>query len=233
MDGDLTAQTKARYNRIALYYDLMESLSERVFKHWRRKLLSHAVGKILEAGVGTGKNFPYYPKGADITGIDIADKMLPFARKRADGLGLAPSLIEGDVQALSFPDNSFDTAVATFVFCSVPDPVLGLHELRRVVKPEGQILLLEHIRIDRPVIGFLMDVLNPIFVHLLGPNINRRTVENVEKAGLLIQSIEHLGPMQMVKMIIARPGKRDKVYSAASLESLSSVSSEKKVNRGG
>jgi len=207
MHRDLMAQTKARYNRIAPYYDLVEAFSERIFKHWRKKLLAHARGKIIEIGVGTGKNFPYYPKDANITGIDIADKMLPFARKRANRLGLSIKLIEGDVQALSFPDNTFDTAVATFVFCSVPDPVLGLQNLRRVVKPDGQILLLEHVRIDRPVIGPLMDVLNPIFVYLLGPNINRRTVKNVEKAGLLIQSIEHLGPMQMVKMIIARPGK--------------------------
>ncbi|HBH87061.1 MAG TPA: SAM-dependent methyltransferase [Syntrophaceae bacterium] len=207
VDSDLTAQTKARYNRIAPYYDFIELLSERVFKDWRRKLIAHARGKILEIGVGTGKNFPYYPKDADITGIDIADKMLPFARKRADGLGLAIKLIEGDVQALSFPDNSFDTAIATFVFCSVPDPILGLRELRRVVKPDGQILLLEHVRIDRPVIGIFMDILNPVFVNLLGPNINRRTVENVERAGLMIRSIEHLCPMQMVKMIIAHPGK--------------------------
>jgi len=112
----------------------MEFFSENVFKNWRRKLLSHAKGKILEAGVGTGKNFPYYPANADITGIDIADKMLPLAEKRAAKLGLAVKLMEGDVQSLSFPDNSFDTAVATFVFCSVPDPVLGLKELKRIVE---------------------------------------------------------------------------------------------------
>jgi len=207
MDRDLTAQTRARYNRIAPYYDLLEAFSERVFKQWRRKLLVHARGRILEVGVGTGKNFPYYPKDADITGIDIAEKMLPYAKKRADELGLAVSLNEGDGQALSFPEDSFDTAVATFVFCSVPDPVLGLREMRRVVKPDGQILLLEHVRIDQPVIGLLMDALNPAFVYLLGPNINRRTVENVEKAGLSIQCIEHLGPMRMVKMIMASPCK--------------------------
>lgn len=204
---DSTAEIKTRYNRIAPYYDYLESLSEHIFKNWRQKLLAKAEGKIIEIGVGTGKNFPYYPENADVTGIDIADKMLPFAEKRAAKLGLAVKLMEGDVQSLSFPDNSFDTAVATFVFCSVPDPVLGLKELKRIVKPDGQILLLEHVRIDRPVIGFLMDMLNPVFVNLLGPNINRRTVENVKKAGLTIQHIKHLGPMQMVKMIIASPGK--------------------------
>ena len=207
MDTDLSAQTKSRYNRIAPYYDRIELFSEHIFKEWRRKILVQAKGKIIEIGVGTGKNFPYYPEGSDITGIDVANKMLDIAKMRADRLGFDLKLMEEDAQALSFPDNSFDTAVATFVFCSVPDPVLGLKELRRVVKPDGHILLLEHVRIDRPVIGFLMDIINPLFVYLLGPNINRRTVENVRKAGLLIQSIEHLGPMQMVKMIIARPGK--------------------------
>jgi len=214
MDRDLTAQIKSRYNRIAPYYDLLELLSERVFKNWRSKLLSQAKGKILEVGVGTGKNFPYYPLNSDVIGIDIADKMLPFARKRADKLVFAIILMEGDVQALSFPDNFFDTVVATFVFCSVPDPLLGLKELKRVVKPDGRILLLEHVRIDKPVIGFLMDVVNPLYAYLLGPNINRRTVANVEKAGLVIKSIEHLGPMGMVKMIITDPGKTIQNISA-------------------
>ena len=207
IDRNLTAQTKTRYNRAAPYYDLMEIISERTFSSWRRELLAFAKGKVLEVGVGTGKNFPYYPDGVDVTGLDIADKMLFQAQLRADKLGFPVHLMEGDVQSLPFPENSFDTAVATFVFCSVPNPVLGLKELGRVVRSSGEILLLEHVRIDRPVIGLLMDLLNPAFVHLLGPNINRRTVENVEKAGLLIQSIEHLGPMQMVKMILAHPGK--------------------------
>jgi len=211
MNQDITERTKARYNRIAPYYDLIEFFSEPVFKRWRRELLSHAKGKILEVGVGTGKNFIYYPKDSVVTGIDIADRMLLLAKERADHLGLAIRLMEGDVQALSFPDSCFDTAVATFVFCSVPDPVLGLQELRRVVKPDGQILLLEHVRIDRPVIGSVMDALNPLFVSLLGPNINRRTVENIEKAGMSIKSVEHLGPMGMVKMIIADPGKQGRL----------------------
>ena len=202
-----TEATKKRYNRLSSHYDVMESFMEGTFGTWRRSLLALAKGKILEVGVGTGKNFPYYPPGADVTGIDIAEKMLALARTRAAKLNRSFNLQEQDIEQIGFPDNTFDTAVATFVFCSVPNPVRGLQELRRVVKPSGCILLLEHVRIDKPVIGFLMDCLNPLIVCLVGANINRRTVENVRNAGLHIESLDDLGPMKMIRRIIAKPDK--------------------------
>ncbi len=209
IDLKATKRTRVRYNRIARFYDFLEALLclERVFGPWRRKLLADAKGKILEVGVGTGKNFPYYPRSAEVTGIDLADRMLSRARVRADKLAMLIDLREGDVQALEFPDNSFDTAAETFVFCSVPNPILGLRELNRVVKPDGRILLLDHVRIDRPIIGRVMDLLNSIVAYVYGANINRRVVDDVKRAGLRIESIEHLGPMQMVKLIVARPNK--------------------------
>ena len=87
VDSNLTAQTKTRYNRIAPYYDVMEIISACTFSCWRRRLLARAKGKVLDVGVGTGKNFPYYLGGVDVTGLDIADKMLFHARLRADKLG--------------------------------------------------------------------------------------------------------------------------------------------------
>jgi ubiquinone/menaquinone biosynthesis C-methylase UbiE len=184
----------------------MQSFTERrAFERWRRELWARIEpGRILEIGVGTGKNVPFYPAGAAVTGIDISPQMLLRARRAALDLGREVDLRVGDAQALDFPDAAFNTAVGTFVFCSVPDAAKGLAELGRVVKPGGDIWLLEHVRVDKPVIGALMDILNPLVVPLMGANINRRTVENVRTAGLEIVSVEHPGGA-LVKLIHARP----------------------------
>ena len=154
--------------------------------------------------MGTGKNLPYYPEDAEVTAIDLSDRMLEQARQRAESLGLDVDLRQMDAQALTFENDTFDAAVATFVFCSVPDPVQGLRELSRVTKPDGDIWLLEHVRINKPVIGPLMDLLNPVVVRLMGPNINRQTADNVQRAGLTIVDVEHLSG-ELVKLIYARP----------------------------
>ncbi len=197
-----TALTRTRYQRIAPMYDRMEALSERRFRPWRQKLWALVHGpRVLEVGVGTGKNMPFWPRDVNMTAIDLTPGMLKQARHRADELKLKVDLRLGDVQALDFPDASFDTAVATFVFCSVPDPVLGLRELKRIAKPGGQIVLLEHMRSPHEIIGRIMDVLNPLVVRMMGANINRRTVENVQKAGLIIDRVEDLGMGGIVKLI--------------------------------
>lgn len=97
-----------------------------------------------------------------------------------------------DIQRLAFADASFDTVTATCVFCTVPDPVQGLREVRRVCRPGGQILLLEHVRSAGPIAGPLMDALTPLTRRLTGTNVNRRTVENVRKAGLKVVSVTPL-----------------------------------------
>ena len=134
--------------------------------------------------------------------------MLERARRKAARLGLPADLRLGDAQALPFPDNAFDAAVATFVFCSVPDPVQGLRELRRVVRPGGFVLLMEHVRSPNPLLGRLMDLLNPLVVRITGANINRDTVENVRRAGLAVEEVVDLGAGGIFKRIRARvPGE--------------------------
>src|SRR3990172_9190899 len=194
IDERKTAITRTRYQRLSRIYDLMETLPERRFRPWRQKLWALVQGpRVLEVGVGTGKNMPFWPCDVGMTAIDLTPGMLSRARLRAQGLHLKADLHLGDVQALDFPDSSFDTAVATFVFCSVPDPVLGLRELKRVVKPGGRILLLEHVRSPHPALGAVMDFLNPFVVRMMGANINRETVENIRKARFEIEFVEDLG----------------------------------------
>jgi ubiquinone/menaquinone biosynthesis C-methylase UbiE len=201
-----TEQTRVRYNRIAPVYDLMEWFVERfIFRSWREKLWSQVKpGKLIEIGVGTGKNISFYPLTIGATAIDLSDGMMAYAKYKANQLDIQVNFHQMDVQALTFPDNSFATAVATYVFCSVPFPVEGLTELQRVVKPGGDIWLLEHVRVNKPVIGTSMDILNPIIVRGMGANINRRTVENVQNSGLEVLEVKHLMG-DLVKLIHATP----------------------------
>jgi len=201
-----TAATQTRYDRIAPLYDLMEALIERWrFSNWRERAWSLVTGpQVLEVGVGTGKNVSYYPPNVHITGVDLSDKMLDRARRRVERQGSPVMLFQMDAQALKFPDGVFDSAIATFVFCSVPDPILGLQEMARVVKPGGRIVLLDHVRSENRLLGRLMDWLDPLVVRLMGPHINRRTVENVRRAGLTIERVEDVGAGGIVKLIVAR-----------------------------
>lgn len=192
-----------RYDRIAWVFDTMEFPMERMASQkWREKLFSHLEGThILEVGVGTGTNLPLYPLGKSVTGIDISDRMLDRARKKATHLGPLFNLMKMDIQAIEFPEDSFDTIVSTYVFCSVPHPVRGLREVSRVLKPKGRVYFLEHVR-PRGMRGRIFDLLNPLVVRLVGANINRDTVSNIQKAGLRILLEENLYS-DVFKFIIA------------------------------
>lgn len=131
-----------------------------------KKLWSQVKGPtVLQIGVGTGKNIPNYPEKIKVTGIDLSPGML----KRAEQL-LAEKQKEQvtlqvmDAQDLDFPNNHFDEVMATFVFCSVPDPILGLKEVLRVVKPGGKLHLLEHMCSGNPLFGASMDRLEAPFI---------------------------------------------------------------------
>lgn len=196
-----TEKIRKRYNRNARFYNLMSSMMEKGrMSQWRKAIWQEAQGKILEIGVGTGQNIIYYPENADITAIDFSENMLEKAKEKADNMGKKINLRLMDVQSLDFPDNTFDTVITTCVFCSVPDPIKGLLELKRVCKNDGKIIMLEHVRSKRMILGPLMDIFNPLTVLIAGANINRDTVGNLKKAGLDVQ-IENNLALDIVKHI--------------------------------
>lgn len=196
---------KKRYDRIAPFFDLLEAPMEGLFfKHWREKLWDKAAGHhILEVGVGTGKNFDYYPKDARITAVDFSPAMLKQAEQAKDRKSIQVELTLMDVQSLPYADNSFDTVICSFVFCSVPLPIKGLKELHRVCKPRGQVLLLEHVISSKPVLARAMNLLNPAVVRLFGANINRDTVKNVKACAFSIVRVDERSG-DMLKLIEAK-----------------------------
>ncbi|TVP89308.1 class I SAM-dependent methyltransferase [Alkalibacterium sp.] len=182
---------KKRYNRVSGLYDSMDRMMK---DKWRKDLLKDVSGKVLEVGIGTGKNLHFYSEDVELTGVDFSPGMMKKAKGKVEesNLPYPVTLREMDIQQMDFPDNSFDYVVSTCVFCSVPDPVKGLKELKRVCKPDGEIIMLEHMRSDNRVAGKIMDVLNPIPVSIWGANINRDTLENIRKAGLVLKEKEDL-----------------------------------------
>jgi len=188
-----TEKVKRRYNRAAIVYDILESPMEiMALKKWRIDVMRELKGKVLEVGVGTGKNIPYYPENIDITAIDFSDRMLKRARLKAEDLSKKVKFYNMDAEHMDFLDNTFDTVFTTCVFCSVPDPVKGLEEIKRVCKIDGKIIMIEHVRSEKKVLGLLMDLFNPLVVTSYGANINRRTVSNIEKAGFSSINITNL-----------------------------------------
>lgn len=185
----MTNKIKNRYNRVAKFYDIIDKPMERSASKWRKKLVSGVKGKVLEVGIGTGKNIPYYPDNVELTGIDFSHKMVEITRRKY-GNRENVKILEMDAENMEFKDNTFDTVITSCVFCSVPDPVEGLKEIKRVCKNGGKIVMLEHVRSHKKVVGPLMDAFNFIPLHLYGANINRETYDNLLKAGFDPHQIE-------------------------------------------
>jgi ubiquinone/menaquinone biosynthesis C-methylase UbiE len=173
--------------QIPWLYDLGMHFMPRIAR-WRRDLAEHARGRILEVGCGTGQMLPLYPDAAEVVGFDPNRASLDRARRRRPDAGL----LVADAQAMPFPDSAFDTVVSGLVFCSVPDPARGLAEIRRVLKPDGQLLMLEHVHARNRIGRWLLDTLQPPWTRFTGGcHPNRDTEAAVERAGFEIDPETH------------------------------------------
>ncbi len=177
---DERLQTK--WDRASWTYDLVTWGDERRFGPAKRRLFSAMTGNCLMLAAGTGNDFRYFPAGLAITAIDVSPAMIERARPKAAAYDGCLTLRVMDVQALEFDDATFDTVATACTFCSVPDPVGGLRELRRCLKPGGRLLMFEHVRSRLGPIAIMQDLLTPVS-RWLGPDMNRDTTANVLRAG--------------------------------------------------
>jgi ubiquinone/menaquinone biosynthesis C-methylase UbiE len=182
--------SRYRYDLLAPHYDsAMRPLDRWFLGRMRQKAvdLLPKNARLLEIGAGTGINFRLYPSSQTGVAAEPSVGMLRVARNKSRPEGL--TLVQSCAEDLPFTRGSFDTALATLVLCSVESPQKALSELRRVVKPGGSIVLLEHVR-PGGLLGFVFDLLNFISVPLLDDHINRRTVDEARAAGLQLVQVE-------------------------------------------
>jgi ubiquinone/menaquinone biosynthesis C-methylase UbiE len=198
-----------QYQRIAPFYDLLELPFEYGrYRRLRRLVFDGLSGRILDAGVGTGRNVEFYPQGAEVVGIDISPAMLARAARRLKKSSAAIELREMDVSRLDFPAGSFDVAVATFLFCVLPDELQrpALRELGRVVRTDGSIRLLDYVRPQRPLRHAIAGLWEPWIAWAYGASFDRSTEELIPDAGLELVKAEFVVD-DLVKMLTARVPK--------------------------
>ena len=195
-----------RYQRIARFYDLLDAPFEHGrYRHIRPLMFQGLSGRILDAGIGTGRNIQYYPVGAEVVGIDLSPAMLARAEERARTLRRNVALHRMDVSRLEFPDGSFDAAVASFLFCVLPDKVQmqALREIERVLKPGGTLRLIEYVRPKGAYRAFVARLWEPWMAWAYGAGYDRRTEEHVLETSFEIVELRFVVP-DLLKLITLR-----------------------------
>lgn len=195
-----------RYQRIAMWYDLLDLPFEYGrYRHIRPRLFQGLFGRILDAGVGTGRNIPFYPPDARVLGFDLSPAMLARATRRRKQSTISVELRELDITRLGLPDATFDAAVATFLFCVLPDDqqLAGLRELARVVKAGGSIRLLEYVRPRQVLRRYVSRLWQPWITWAYGASFDRNTEVYVHDAGLELTA-SHFVVQDLIKLIELR-----------------------------
>lgn len=196
------------YGRASLYYDWLDWPQERFrYRALRPGLWRGLKGRILDLGAGTGHNAPYYPADADVVTADLCPEMLALARRRIERLGRRPDIRVTDAVKLDFADGEFDSCVSTFLFCVLPDDMQekALREIRRVLKPGGEVRILEYVYSANPVRRLWMRALAPVVETLYGARFDRRTAELVPAAGLQLVEREFVYSDIILRLGARRP----------------------------
>ena len=195
-----------RYERIAPFYDLLDLPFEtRRYRALRPLLFDRLSGRLLDAGVGTGRNIPFYPVNSTVVGVDLSPAMLARAERRRGQSAVELELMRMDVTSLTFSAGSFDAAIATFLFCVLPDElqVPALRELARVVKPGGPIRLLEYVRPQGTLRRFVSRLWQPWIGWAYGASFDRQTEKRLPEAGLELIEARFVVP-DLLRLISAR-----------------------------
>jgi ubiquinone/menaquinone biosynthesis C-methylase UbiE len=191
--------TQLKWDKASQNFDFFTWADDRRLGPHKQRLFAKIRGATLMVAAGTGNDFRFFPPEQSIIAIDISPRMLERAAAKAAHYPGTIELRQMDVTQLPFPENTFDTVVTVCTFCSVPKPVAGLRELYRVLKPGGQILMFEHVRSRIGPVGVFLDLMT-FFSRRMGPDLNRDTVGNVEKAGFRIRREENVY-LDIVKII--------------------------------
>ena len=210
--GDAQKPGITSHRLFAAYYErASRSRTERNFMEpLRKEIAGQASGVVLEVGAGNGLNFAFYDPGQveRVEAIEPDTAMLRYARERIATAEVPITLTQAPVEVLPFADETFDSAMATLVFCSVSDPAGGLREIWRILKPGGKLLLLEHVRSQGAIAGRIQDILVPVTTRLAGNcHWNRNTERTVAGAGFEIEYRRDLGGV-LVPMLLLRAMRR-------------------------
>jgi ubiquinone/menaquinone biosynthesis C-methylase UbiE len=159
----------------------------------------------LEVAIGTGRNLPFYPTGVRLTGVDLSPAMLAVAGDRARAVGREVALREADAQALPFADASFDTVVCTLSLCAIPDDRAAIGEMRRVLRPGGRLLLLDHVGSSRRAVRVVQRLVETVTVRLAGEHFTRRPLPLVAEAGFVIEESERFKAGIVERLVAVKP----------------------------
>jgi ubiquinone/menaquinone biosynthesis C-methylase UbiE len=186
-----TERVRRLQDKEAPRYDRQISFFERIlFGGGREWVCSRAEGEVLELAAGTARNLPHYPRQVRVTAVELSPEMLAIGRRRANELGRDVDLRLGDVQELEFPDASFDTVVCTLGLCTIPDDRKAVAEARRVLRPGGRLLLLEHVRSPSRPVRAVQRLLDPLMVRFEGDHLLRDPLDHLSAEGFEIEEVE-------------------------------------------